>query len=110
MNKKQLEKALTITDEDRRGISEDIRTLMAATPNVRVSFRSSYVFNCSNCEKVASHLNPYQILKSEKPVIKTTKGIFPLRHNQEPEFYSHLNYKKDLGYICDHCSDSLEDN
>ena len=116
---KKLEKELTITEEDWDSISKRTKDSFQSGAGVQIGFLSDYAFNCKCCEEVAPHLNPYQIRKSDRAYIEDLsevlflvdlKNIFRIKKNQEPEYYSNLNYVEEVGSVCDHCFESVYDD
>ncbi len=105
---KNLEVELTITFEDQKTISKETAQLMQCSPNVFVTFPSDYAFDCVCCEEVMPSNNPYRILKEDNPKIIMPDKVLPIKSlESEPEFDSKLNYVPLVGYVCDHCRDSV---
>lgn len=111
MDKETLEKELTISPEDWKNITPEQQRAVETNKHPLhspVVFSSDYFFDCEICKTAAPHLNPYRILKSTDNRVKTEKGIFPMDFLRgAPENSSELNYIPGVGYICDHCNDTI---
>lgn len=120
-----LETALQLRpNEVRESVGEEIIGLMQMSRNAGFDLLIPYAFECQCCKSIWEDtgllknnvfyqikklsVGPTMIKKTDASKLLCDQPIFHLNDlGFEPECDSHINHVKDVGYVCDHCYDTI---